>query len=194
VSKYLQGKATEQFYIKKLTWHESLGLALVWLFGSWVGRARTGVLLLSAKYGTALELATAAVLVRLEFTTLLLDGAFRQLLNCVWLMKLGVETADGKQTIVVGGITVATFVLETVGGAGEAVVLCCEQPTVLVTKLSALLTASGVRVTVTIKFIVNEQCTKEHISLYYNYVEYCPSTEVYLIHTFWNLALFPSYY
>jgi hypothetical protein len=67
-------------------------------------------------------------------------------------MKLGVETADGKQTIVVGGITVATFVLETVRGADDAAVLCCEPPTVLVTKLSALVTASGVSVTETITF------------------------------------------
>lgn len=74
-------------------------------------------------------------------------------------MKLGAETADGKHTIVVGGITVATFVLDTAGGADEAAV-CCEPPTVLVTKLSALVTASGVSVTVTIIFILSENCTK----------------------------------
>jgi len=99
-------------------------------------------------------------LVRLELTTLLLVGAFRQLLNCVWFMKLGAETADGKQTIVVGGITVATFVLDTAGGADEAAVLCCEPPTVLVTKLSALVTASGVSVTVTMIFNLRENCTQ----------------------------------
>lgn len=57
-------------------------------------------------------------------------------------------------------MTVATFVLETVGGADAADVLCCEPPTVLVTKLSALVTASGVSVTATIMFIQNEKCTK----------------------------------
>jgi hypothetical protein len=75
-------------------------------------------------------------------------------------MKLGAETADGKQTIVVGGITVATFVLDTAGDADEAAVLCCVPPTVLVTKLSALVTASGVSVTVTVMFILSENCTK----------------------------------
>jgi hypothetical protein len=117
-------------------------------------------------------------LVRLELTTLLLDGAFRQLLNCVWLMKLGVETADGKQTIVVGGITVATFVLETVRGADDAAVLCCEPPTVLVTKLSALVTASGVSVTETITFTQNEKCTKQYVPSHHNYFENSPSWEV----------------
>jgi hypothetical protein len=76
------------------------------------------------------------------------------------LIKLGVETADGKQTMVVGGMTVATFVFETVGGADAAAVLCCEPPTVLVTKLSALVTASGVSVTATVTFVQNKKSTK----------------------------------
>lgn len=107
---------------------ELFGLAFVC-----AGTARIGWLVLSARYGSALELWTIPGLGSVGTHWLSLTGFTRD----------PVLTTDGRHTIVVGGITVVTVLL-TDGVTVELAPLL--ELTVLVIRLS-LLMISGVKVT-----------------------------------------------